>query len=316
MLAPGLHHLLGVCSIGTARADGDALHRLRAGFHLLLPVIADEAGVPLHQVGIVDRAHRAAAGPAFIAKPEIAHLVRLRMTIGGTLLTRGAGGRRGHVGEPVRRFLDRARSQVHRHVGFAADLADEVHEFVGSEGVGLARAAPVGVDGGPACIGRTDPVAPVIFIREAAARPAHVGHFDGLERRDHVLADAAHIGNRRILADPHAAIDAETQMFRELAEDVAIDDRTRLARFDLHRDGIIFVRGMGDGRCRHQADRQGHSQSGPQHSSLPSSLAPPRGCIVNGDITPTIRWVKPDGGSAVAHPWIVIKPLREREFLS
>ncbi len=41
---------------------------------------------------------------------------------------------------------------------------------------------------------RADAIAPVIFVGEASARPAHVGHAKLFQRRNHVIANAACLG--------------------------------------------------------------------------------------------------------------------------
>ena len=81
---------------------------------------------------------------------------------------------------------------------------------------------------------RADALAPVIFVGEAAARPADVRHLDRLQRGDDVVADAARIGDRRIGADPYAFVNAVAEMLGELAEDVAVDLRAGLRRVDRH----------------------------------------------------------------------------------
>src|ERR1051325_4197969 len=85
----------------------------------------------------------------------------------------------------------------------------------------LNDAAPVGIERlWPL---RADAFAPVIFVGEAAARPAHVRHLNRLQRGDHIVADAASIRNCGAWADPAAFINAVAEVLGELAEDVAVD---------------------------------------------------------------------------------------------
>ncbi|EEF21909.1 conserved hypothetical protein, partial [Ricinus communis] len=78
----------------------------------------------------------------------------------------------------------------------------------------------------------------MVFVGEAAAGPAHVRHLDRFQRRHHVVADAARVGDGRIAADPDAAVDAVSKVFGELAEDVAVDDRARRRRVDADGDRL------------------------------------------------------------------------------
>src|SRR5262249_45689665 len=81
-------------------------------------------------------------------------------------------------------------------------------------------------------VARTDPVAPVVLVGEAAARPAQHGDLQLLQRGHDVVANAARVGNRGALADPDAVVDQAAEMLRELAVDVAVDRRLRLVRAD------------------------------------------------------------------------------------
>src|SRR5690606_39907251 len=100
----------------------------------------------------------------------------------------------------------------------------------GAEAVGLLDAAPVGVDLDPALFARSDAVAPVVLVGEAAARPAHHRHLQFLQRGQHVVAVPTGVGDFRVLADPDAAVDAVAQVLGELAEDVAADGLAGLVR--------------------------------------------------------------------------------------
>jgi hypothetical protein len=72
----------------------------------------------------------------------------------------------------------------------------------------------------------------VVVVGEAAAGPAHQRHLDRLQRRDHVVAIAAGVGDLAVLADPDAFVDAAAQVLGELAVDVAIDLGPRLVRME------------------------------------------------------------------------------------
>ena len=72
---------------------------------------------------------------------------------------------------------------------------------------------------------RPDPVAPVIFVGEAASRPAHVRHVNRFQRGDHIVANAACIRNRGIGADPDPVINAVSEVLGKLPEKIAVDLR-------------------------------------------------------------------------------------------
>src|SRR5581483_7759240 len=85
----------------------------------------------------------------------------------------------------------------------------------------LDHTAPVGVESDGAL--RPDSVSPVIFVCEAATGPANIRHLQRLQRRNYVVADPARIGNGRVRTYPYALIDSMTQMFGELAKNVAVN---------------------------------------------------------------------------------------------
>jgi hypothetical protein len=129
----------------------------------------------------------------------------------------------GEVLDPLAHFAHRAAADVGGNVGFAAELVAQVEELVGAEAVGLDHAAPVGVDHGGALFGRADSIAPVVFVGEAAARPAQDGDADRSQGRDDVAADPAHVGDGRIRPDPEPVVDAAPEVLGEVAVDVAAD---------------------------------------------------------------------------------------------
>ena len=69
-----------------------------------------------------------------------------------------------------------------------------------------------------------DAVAPVVLVGEAAAGPAQHRHAELLERGDDVVAEAARVGDRRVLADPDAFVDQAAEVLGELAVDGRVDD--------------------------------------------------------------------------------------------
>ena len=95
------------------------------------------------------------------------------MTVSGALFGQRCRLSGGHIFQPFGRFLWGAGANVNRDVGLRYNLIDEVHEFMGSEGVRLDHSAPIGIEGYRS---RTaDPVSPVIFVGEAAAGQRTLG---------------------------------------------------------------------------------------------------------------------------------------------
>src|SRR5579871_607470 len=99
---------------------------------------------------------------------------------------------------------------------------------MGAETVVVRHPAPMDIDAHRALGARTDAVAPIIEIGETPARPADHRDMDFPERLHHILAIAMDVGDLAVFPHPDAFIDAAPQMLGELAEDVAVDFRSRL----------------------------------------------------------------------------------------
>src|SRR5690606_40295499 len=110
--------------------------------------------------------------------------------------------------------------------------------LMSAEGVRLDDAAPVRVQRGRALVRRSDTVAPVVFVCEAAAGPAHVRYANLAQGRRDVVANTPSVRNARIRADPHAFVDTATEMLGELTEQVPVDLRPALVCLDLQRNRV------------------------------------------------------------------------------
>ena len=243
-LRPRLHHGLGVFVAEAVIAHGNALGRLWAvvqqvDIDLIGVLAVHEHDELLHVVNIGFGAHGPAAAPHLVANADIFHLERLGMAIGHAVLLQRGGLVGGHIFHPVGRLLGSAGTDIDRDIGLGADLVGEIHKFGRAKSVWLHHTAPHRVEPRRALGSRAHAITPIITIGKAAARPAHHGHLDGAQSRNHIAADAAHIGDAGILADPDATIDALTQMLGKLAKDVAID----------HRAGLIGLHHQRAGRC-------------------------------------------------------------------
>ena len=184
------------------------------------------------QVGVVLRPHVAAAAPGFVADAEVRQPPRLVAPVLAAQLRRASSfAVGGHVLDPLRHLLRRARADVAGHIGVGADQLREVQELVRAESVGLLDSTPVRVDASPAAgrAGRCRRASDTRrrSSRRASAPPAPCSFF---KRGDDIVAIAARVGNRGVLADPDAFVDAATEMLGELAVDVATDLRPGLDR--------------------------------------------------------------------------------------
>ena len=233
---------VGPALFAAARADGDLQHLVLLRLRRI--VVANEVAEDLHPVEIVLGGHVAAAVPALIAEPEPGDFVRRRMPIRGALLLERGRLRGGHVLQPIGRLLGRTRAQVDRDVSRAANLVDEVHKFVRPKSVRLDHAAPVGIQ--PHGSLRADPVAPVIFVGEAASGPAHVRHLNRFQCGNHIVANAACIRNCGIGADPDPVVNAVPEMLGELPEKIAIDFRAGFGSVDRQFDFLCSHCRRGD----------------------------------------------------------------------
>ena len=187
-LAPrAIHHHVHEMIVVTVRAAGDLEHGIVVRRH-------DKGRIAPVQIGRIFGAHVAPAAPAFVADPEIFDAPGRIAPVGPALGCERTLGR-GHIFDPLRHVARRHRSHVPGDIGFGTDRLGEVHEFVGSERIVLGHPAPVGVDPHRPSAFRADAVAPVIFVGEAAARPAHHRHLDMPQSRDHVVAITVGVGN-------------------------------------------------------------------------------------------------------------------------
>ena len=93
---------------------------------------------------------------------------------------------------------------------------------------------------------RPDPVAPVIFVGEAASGPAYVRHINRFQRGDHIVANAACIRNGGIGADPDAVVNAVSEMLGELPEKIAVDLRAGLGCVNRQLDFLCSHSRRGD----------------------------------------------------------------------
>src|SRR5699024_7639875 len=209
----GAHQRLGPGVVGAGR-------RVGAAGDLVAAVVAHIGGVLAGQRRVVLGAHVAAAAPGLVADAEEGHAPRLVAAVGAS-----QGGHRGVVGagevlDPVAHLGHGAGADIAVDVGLGAQHLHQVHELVGAEGVVLDDVAPVGVDHAGTVLAGADAVPPVVVVGEAASGPAQVGDAQGAQRLDHVVADAAGVGDLGVLAHVEAAVDAAPQVLGEVAVEV------------------------------------------------------------------------------------------------
>ena len=100
--------------------------------------------------------------------------------------------------------------------------------------------------------GRTDAVAPVVAVGEAAAGPANHAGLQRLELVHQRFADAADVGDLRLLADPDAVVDDAAEVFDEVAVEVGGDAADRFIEQDVE-PRLGGLRGGAAGRLRERA---------------------------------------------------------------
>ena len=187
-------------------------------------IIFDERVVTLEIVRIKFRTHVATAAPAFVAHRPERNLPRLVPPVLPPQVGHRRIRRARHVFHPLHHLLHRTAAHVAANARVTIDLLAKIHELMRAEMIVLHHAAPGRVDDGRTLLARTHAVHPMIFVGKAAARPAHHRDFYFLERRHHVVADAARVRNRAVRADPDAFINAMAQMFGKLSVNILADD--------------------------------------------------------------------------------------------
>src|SRR3569833_943525 len=135
---------------------------------------------------------------------------------------------------------------------------------MGAEAVVIHHPAPMDIDAHRTLGARPDVIAPVIEVGEAAARPADHRHMDLAQGLHHILAIAMDVGDLAVLSHPDAFIETPAQMLGELAIDMAVDFRARLA-------GVYGD--IGDGDLRLSRHSQPRHKRGPQHDPEHGSLS-------------------------------------------
>src|SRR5581483_2161142 len=203
---------------------------------------------------------------------EIGDFPRGGVTIAGSLRGQSRGLGRGEILQPLGHLAGRAGAEIAVDIGVGADGFREFQKLMGTEGVGIGYAAPVGIEGRrPGCTW-TDPIAPVILVRETTARPADVRNVKLTEGGDHIITKTMGIGDWRVLSDPDTLVDSMTQVLGKLTVNVAVNFRSRL--IGVH-DGGGATRGLGEGGgtrygcCRKKEQGGSAAARSETHSSIP-----------------------------------------------
>ena len=169
----GFQHLFRPVIIVHVRAAADFVNGS------VLVVLSHIGLIPSVKIRIILGSHVAAAAPVFISHAEIVQPPGLFVAVFLSLIRHGGYAVKGDVLHPFGHFLYGAASHVAVHISLTVKLSAQLEKFVGAEAVVFHHAAPVGVDHLFSVFLRPDAVHPVVFIREAAARPAQDGdlHF-------------------------------------------------------------------------------------------------------------------------------------------
>src|SRR6476469_8971658 len=122
--------------------------------------------------------------------------------------------------DPGERFLQRPGTHVQADVRLGAEFGAVGQVLVGAEPVGFLPAPGQLGPARPAVL-RPDPVGPVVVADEVPARPAQHAEAQLAEQAEHVLAEAAVVGQRRAFL-VKTAVDAAAQVLDEPAEHLAV----------------------------------------------------------------------------------------------
>ena len=267
--------------------DAQAAHALQAAEEVLGPADVSVGGVPAgsgrHEEraqvdgklrdepavfgGVFTAGHVAAAAPRLVADAPVLDVEGLPVAVGRALVGEGErSGRSVAVGHPVVELARGARADVGRDVGFGADQPAQAHELVNAELVALHR-VPSGehavlpvVVRSRTLVRRTDAVAPVVSVGEAASGPAQVRRADALHVVHELLPDAVDVGDPRLAADPDAVVDDAAEVLDEVAVDVGADRRPG-------RRGIDFDLGVGGEPRARNRERADPRRRGPEEAS-------------------------------------------------
>ena len=98
-------------------------------------------------------------------------------------------------------------------------------------------AAPVDIERSRPLVARPDPVAPVIIVGKATARPAKNRNVKLLKSLKNVFEVSSLVWNSRVWTDPQPTIDASAKMFRKLPLDFGRDHGIGLCR--IHGDSCL-----------------------------------------------------------------------------
>src|SRR6476469_9578825 len=123
--------------------------------------------------------------------------------------------------DPGERFLQRPGTHVQADVRLGAELGAVGQVLVGAEPVGFLP-APGQLGAARPAVDGPDPVGPVVVADEVPARPAQHPEPQLAEQAEHVLAEAAVVGQRRApVVQP--AVDAPSEVLDEPAEHLPVE---------------------------------------------------------------------------------------------
>src|SRR5699024_2786197 len=137
-----------------------------------------------------------------------------------------------HVFHPFAHFLYRAGTHVAVDIRLTTHLTAEFQKLMSTEGIILGYAAPVGVDHTLAALLGADSVFPVVVVGKPAAGPAEDRHPDMTKGFYHIRAHSLFIGNRRILPDKYAVVNAPAQVLGKMAIQIPVYDRFFMGGID------------------------------------------------------------------------------------
>ena len=122
------------------------------------------------------------------------------------------------------KFLGRAGPDIGGKIRLDPTKPAEAKEFVSAELVGLGLFTPAS-EAARATRSRTDSIAPVVFVGEAASWPPHYHRTELADMFDQGGSNAVNVRNLRVRSDPNSVVDDTADVFSKLAVKSRTDRR-------------------------------------------------------------------------------------------
>ena len=156
-------------------------------------------------------------------------------------------------------------AQVRCEIRLCSGQPAKPHELIGAEFIGFEELRPFVVQPDRIVINLpeigtarplrsfTNPIFPVVAIREAASWPTNDRNMNLLHHVHQLRTDAVLVGDFRFLSNPHAVVNHAADMFCELAIDIRRNLPQRFVQKDLNAGVGVSCPDMRTGKSKHSA---------------------------------------------------------------